>query len=153
MPWATPPTTRWFNDRLAAVIDPLGHRVTMLHAVVNDGSRRLQSYITPAGRYTLSYGSNSQLSAIKDELGNQVNQTWGASANRTVIQDTSGQQWNYAYDSLNRLRRVQTPLSSITTFLYSNWQRQAMTDALGARVTSTYGSTGRLRNVATPLIL
>jgi RHS repeat-associated protein len=137
------------NNQLAAVIDELGNRSSL----VWDSSGNRTAVVDPYNqRTTYVYDSMARLIAVENALGFRATQLYDSIGRLAADINPLGFRTSYAYDANSQLLHVQDPLGHITTTLHDNVNRLTVQiDPMGNRTSFTYDVDSRLIRTTNPI--
>ena len=137
------------NNQLAAVIDELGNRSSLVWDSFGNRTAVVDPYNQ---RTTYVYDSMARLIAVENALGFRATQLYDSQGRLAADINPLGFRTSYAYDTNSQLLQVQDPLGHITTTLHDNVNRlTAQIDPLGNRISFTYDVDGRLIRTTNPI--
>lgn len=139
------------NNKLAALTDPLGRRMTMSY----DDRGNLKSIDRLAGSEpasTIDYLPNGQIRSIADADGQAVELDYDRQGLLSQVTDESGRQVRFEHDRQGRPLRQIDPRGNSTSISYDLLGRvSGLTDAAGATTRFQYADSGLLVGQTDPL--
>src|SRR5690606_1784656 len=109
-------TTSTKAKLLSSIARPLGERYTFMY----DSENRLEAVIDPLGRYTTLIWDNLQRTAVIDPLGNRTTYTYNGDGLIQTVTNALGETVELNYDGRGNLAGRYNALGEVTTTVYNS---------------------------------
>ena len=108
------------NQRLTAMVDPNGNRITLSRDGSRGGAGRITVLTDARGRlYQFGYSGNL-ITRIVDPLGRTMGFAYDGNSRLIEVTDPLGQKTRYAYDANHRVIEKTDPRGAITQYAYDD---------------------------------